>query len=155
MTREQFVDFLEAHDACSQAKDWVAAHPDMTPAQLWEACLTWEYLVWLLEAVGVLNKTKYYAKTDPIRVECNAKLAPIRAERDAKRDQLRAECYSTEYDAETRAEYCDAMNLLLAEYAARMDPVREEYYIKEAAAVRSLVPWEQVEAAITWRVYKV
>lgn len=49
---EKLENFLEKHEACSLAKDWIAEQPVKTVPTLWESCSNGEWMLWFHEKAG-------------------------------------------------------------------------------------------------------
>lgn len=61
--------FLKRHDICEPAQQWLDAHKDLTPRQLWEACEDPDWIIWLLEVAELSDEvTHRLDDSDIVRV---------------------------------------------------------------------------------------
>ena len=51
ITRKKMDTILERLHACEDAREWIAAHPDLSPRELYAQCERGDWLVWLVAHV--------------------------------------------------------------------------------------------------------
>ena len=58
MKGRDFVKWLERHDACQDALDWIADQRHQTPRHLWKVCPRGDWMAWLLAELGVAHEAR-------------------------------------------------------------------------------------------------
>jgi len=152
MTRDEFIQKLIDINACKESLLWVRSTPG-TPEELWRACGNGDWLLWLIENVGIaplcpasreslwINhkekmapiQAEYKAKVAPIQAEYNAKVTPLLHERDKEMGPISIRRDANSVDlAPIRAKYHAKLELIWVEYEASEAPFLVEYEAKVA-----------------------
>ena len=58
MKGSDFVKWLERHNACQDALDWIADQRHQTPQHLWKVCPRGDWMAWLLAELGVAHEAR-------------------------------------------------------------------------------------------------
>jgi len=125
---------LDQLNACSDAREWVAARPDRTPAELWTTCERGDWLLWLAGRVGVERRTVVLAACDC--AEPALRYVPEGEERPRRALEItRAWCRGEATIEEVRAAAADAEFAYAASaYAASAAESSTAAYAASAAA---------------------
>lgn len=61
--------FINRHDVCGDAREWLDANKDLTPRQLWESCQEFDWLIWILDCADMDDEiTDRLQESDVVRV---------------------------------------------------------------------------------------